>query len=405
MKRLIMRVLFIFLSFLFYFPFTTLAEEIKELPGNIHIGPLKVHPSITVKEEYTDNIFQEARGESGSAITTVSPGITLQLPIRRHFLQVDYHADLIEAAKFHRQYDTDHHFVDVMLNLDFNRLGFLIGNNWTRNSTIPDYKDDIRNNYYQNRFFFDTTYKLPGRYKIRGFYSNTFRDFDTFRKPGQFDPELDNYVENDVGINLFYRFLPLTSVLFEYGFTHRNNTDKGFPSTDSDAQRFWLGLSWEATAKITGTIKGGYVTRDYDGPSDDWDGFGMEGDLEYKISPYYFLRFKGFRKVLETSVTREEGWYGTYYISSGGSLSLNHIFTYKLSAFAEVSYFNDDYRESGLIGKKRNDDRIGFGFGIDYQIQDWLGCRLYYNYLDNDSNIDVEDYRENLIGGSISLIF
>ena len=160
MKRLIMRVLFIFLSFLFYLPFTALAEEIKELPGNIHIGPLKVHPSITVKEEYTDNIFQEARGESGSAITTVSPGITLQLPIRRHFLQVDYHADLIEAAKFHRQYDTDHHFVDVMLNLDFNRLGFLIGNNWTRNSTIPDYKDDIRNNYYQNRFFFDTTYKL-----------------------------------------------------------------------------------------------------------------------------------------------------------------------------------------------------------------------------------------------------
>jgi hypothetical protein len=383
----------------------TPAIEVADLPGNIHIGPLKIHPSLSIKEEYNDNIFHEASGESGAAITTVSPGILFQLPFQRHFLQVDYRVDLIEASRFHRAYDTDSHFANILLDLDFNRLGFLLGDNWKSDSTAPDYKDDIRNNYYQNRFFVDATYKLPGRYKIKGFYRNEFRDFDSFRRPGQFNPELDNYMQNEAGINLFYRFLPLTSVLFEYGFTHINNTDKGFPTTDSDAQRFWLGLKWEATAKITGTIKGGYVNRDYDGLSDDWDGFGMEGDLKYKFSSFTTFSFKGFRKLIQCSVTKEEGVYGTDYVSTGGTLSINHRFNYKLSAEASVSYFNDDYRERGLIGKKRDDDRFGFGFGVNYQIQDWLGCKLSYHYVDNDSNIEVEDYRENLITGALELTF
>jgi opacity protein-like surface antigen len=377
----------------------------KEIPGNIHIGQLKIHPSLSIKEEYNDNIFHEASNEKGSAITTVSPGICFQFPFQRHFFQLDYRADIIEAERYHRVYDTDSHFTNVMLNLNFNRLNLLLGDNWASDSTPPDYKNDIRNDYYQNRAFFEASYKLPGRYKIKGFYSNEFRDFDTFRKPGQFDPELDNYMKNEAGLTLYYRFLPLTSALLEYGFTHLNNTDKGFPTTDSDSHRIWLGLTWEATAKIVGTIKGGYVTRDYDGPSDDWDGFGMEGDLKYKFSSFTTFSFKGFRKLLETSVTEEEGWYGTYYVSTGGTLSINHRFNYKLSAEASVSYFKDDYRERGLIGKKRDDDRFGFGFGINYKPQDWLGCRLSYNYVDNDSNIEVEDYRENRITANISLTF
>ncbi|MBN2467640.1 MAG: outer membrane beta-barrel protein [Deltaproteobacteria bacterium] len=386
-------------------PTLALAAQPEERPGNIHIGNLKIYPSVAITEEYTDNVFLESSGESGSAITTVSPGIMLQLPLRSHLFQLDYHADIIEASRHHRVYDTDSHFASALLSLSFNRLQILTGDNWESNSTIPDYETDIRNNYYHNRFFVDAIYKLRGRYELKGFYRNDFRDFDSFRKPGQFDPELDNYMQNEVGVDLFYRFMPLTSALFEYAFTHRNNEDKGLPSTDFDAHRFWLGLKWEATAKIAGIVKGGYVTRDYDGPSDDWDGFGMEVDVEYKMSPYYFLTLRGFRELRETSVTQDEGVYGTYYVSSGGTLRLTHVFTYKISAFLQGMYWKDDYREHGAIGRKRDDDRIGFGCGVHYNIQDWLKCKLYYDYIDNDSNIDPEDYKENLIGATVLFTF
>ena len=385
-------------------PFLALAIEPADIPGNIHVGQLDIHPSLSVKEEYNDNIYELSSHETGSAITTISPGIAFQLPFQRHLLNMDCRADFIEPSR-HQNYQTENYFANIMLDLDFNRLNIQIGDNWKRDSVAPDYEEDIRNDYYQNRFFLDTSYKLADRYKIKGFFSNENREFNSFHKPGQWDPELDNYTKNEVGFNLFYRFLPLTSALVEYGYAHKSNLDKGLPSTDSDTQRLWLGLTWEATSKITGTIKGGYTYRDYDGDIDNFDGFGMKGDLKYKLTSYTTIGLNGFRKPVDTSVTEEEGVYGPYYISTGGTLSLDHKLTHKISANAHVSYVNDDYEEEGLYNKKRDDDRYGIGVGINYQVQDWLGCEASYSYVDNDSNFEPEDYRTNIIAGKISLTF
>ena len=392
-------------------------QKIQNLPGNIHLGPLKIHPGVSVTESYTSNIFQEEDHNRGSLITTVSPGIILQLPIQRHFLQLDYHAEIIEAERFHKQYDTDSHFVNGILNLDFNRLNILAGDNWQSNSTPPNAKLDIRQDYLQNRAFCDVSYRLANRYKVTGFYRNTSRQFDNFRSPFDptVDPRWDNYMENDMGVGLFYRFMPVTSVLFEYGFTHRNVTDRGLPDTDrdSDSQRYWLGFMWEPTAKIVGTIKGGYYQRNYDSgsTSKDWSGFAMEGDLKYKLTSHDTFTLKGFRTPLETSVTESHlpgfapGRYGTFYISTGGTLAYNHRFTYKISGIADVSFFNDDYREKGSLGKRREDERFATGIGALYQIQDWLAFKLGYRYTNNDSNADDESYKENLFSGTLSLNF
>jgi polysaccharide biosynthesis protein VpsM len=396
---------------------STEVQKLANVPGNIHVGPLKIHPGVSVTESYTSNIFQEEDHNRGALITTVSPGIILQLPIQRHFLQLDYHADIIEAERFHKQYDTDSHFVNGILNLDFNRLNILAGDNWQSNSTPPQNKLDIRKDYLQNRAFCDVSYRLANRYKVTGFYRNTSRQFDDFRSPFDpaVDPRWDNYMENDMGIDLFYRFMPVTSVLFEYGFTRRNVTDRGLPDTDrdSDSQRYWLGFKWEPTAKIVGTIKGGYYQRNYDSgsTSKDWSGFAMENDLKYKLTSYDTFTLTGFRKPLETSVNASHvpgfapGIYGTYYISSGGTLAYNHRFTYKISGIADVSFFNDDYQEKGSLGKRRQDDRFAGGIGALYQIQDWLAFKLGYRYTNNDSNADDESYRENLFLGTLSLNF
>jgi len=398
-------------------PTSTDIQTMQALPGNIHLGPLKIHPGVSVTESYTSNIFKEEDHKSGSFITTVSPGIVLQLPIRRHFLQIDYHADIIEAERFHKQWDTDSHFVNGILNLDFNRLNILAGDNWKSDSTPPNNKSDIRQDYLQNRAFCDVSYRLASRYKVTGFYRNTSRQFDDFRSPfdPMVDPRWDNYMENDMGIDLFYRFMPVTSVLFEYGFTRRNVTDRGLPNTDrdSDSQRYWLGFMWEPTAKIVGTIKGGYYQRKYDSgsTSKDWSGFAMEADVKYKLTSYDTFTLNGYRKPLETSVTENQtpgfapGIYGTYYISSGGTLAYTHKFTYKISGIMNAAYFNDDYTQKGLLGKRRKDNRAVAGALALYQIQDWMAFRLGYQYTNNDSNADLESYQENLFFGTLSLNF
>lgn len=390
----------VFLAFVLA-PFFALATE---PAGNIHIGQLDIYPSLSVKEEYNDNIYDEASHETGSAITTYSPGIAFLLPLQKHLLNMDCRAEFIEPSR-HQNYEADNYFANIMLDLDFNRLNVQIGDNFARDSVAPDSKNDIRNDYYQNRFFLDASYKLADRYKIKGFYRNELRDFNRFHKSLQSDPELDDYTGNEVGFNLFYRFLPLTSVLVEYAYTNINNDDMGLSTTDSDTQRLWLGLTWEATSKITGTIKGGYTYRDYDGDTDDFDGFGMKGDIKYQLTSYTTIGLNGFRRPVDTSVTQEDAVYGTYYVSTGGTLSVDHRLTHKITANAHVSYINDDYQEKGDAGKRRDDDRYGIGVGVNYQIQDWLGCNVSYNYVDNDSNFDNEDYRNNIVAGKISLAF
>jgi polysaccharide biosynthesis protein VpsM len=259
------------------------------------------------------------------------------------------------------------------------------------------------------------SYKFATRYTAKLFYRNVDRQFDKKGYNYGFDPEWDNYTENDMGGSLYYRFLPKTSVLFEYGFTHHNQNDRGLTDTnrDYDAQRYWLGLMWEPTAKIVGTIKGGYYQRNYDSgsTSKDWSGFAMENDLKYKLTSYDTFTLTGFRKPLETSVTASHvpgfapGIYGTFYISTGGTLAYVHRFTYKISGIADVSFFNDDYREKGSLGKRREDDRFAGGIGALYQIQDWLAFKLGYRYTNNDSNADDESYKENLFSGTLSLNF
>ena len=121
-------------------------KDIKKLPGNIHIGNLRIHPYANATIGYTDNIFREYRAEKGSMIYTVDPGICLQLPILQHFIQVDYHADIQRSERFHQEYDTEDHYLTGLINLNFNRINILLSDNWQRAANLPDYQGDIRIN-------------------------------------------------------------------------------------------------------------------------------------------------------------------------------------------------------------------------------------------------------------------
>ncbi|MFC1896837.1 hypothetical protein ACFL0Q_09335, partial [Thermodesulfobacteriota bacterium] len=61
------------------------AEPAAASPGYLPLGPLRVKPSITIDQRFTDNLFQENAGEKSDAVTTITPRIVLQLPYGRNF--------------------------------------------------------------------------------------------------------------------------------------------------------------------------------------------------------------------------------------------------------------------------------------------------------------------------------
>ncbi len=392
-------------------------KTIKQIPGNIHIGNLKIHPYMDSSISYTDNIFTEPDSEKGSTIYRVKPGVLFQFPFMTHFIQVDYHADIQSADRFHKEYDTEDHYLSSVINLNFNRFNVVVTDNWQRASNAPDYQGDIRDQYYYNQVRTEVSYKLADRYKVTAFYMNEFKNYGNIKaRPNAYDPELDNYWKNEYGFDLYYRILPLTSILLEYAYTDINNKDENLPDTDSENHRVWFGVKWEPTAKISGVIKGGYYRREYDGPSDDWDGFGLKANVIYNYSSFTKFSLQSFREPVDTTVTtavllpsglRTQGDYGTYYISSGVTFSVEQTCPRfpGLSAKAYFSYTNDDYQEKGMFTEERDDDRFRYGIDISYKAARWIKASVGYSYMTNESNFDSEDYRENMFTASLTLTF
>jgi hypothetical protein len=375
-----------------YSPYEQL--DIKALPGNIHLGPVMIHPQFGVKEVYTDNYFLEDTHKKENWITVLTPGITLQVPfLRRHIFQLDYNADIFLNSNYTR-YDTVDHYASGLFKFNFPwGLELNIGDQFIKSSIPPNFDDDTQDNFNYNEGIVEAAYRFADRYKVKLAYRNAFQDFWAEAA------EVDNYKRNEVAGSIYYRFLPKTSVLVEYTFYRMDNEKRGSVSTDNDNHQIWIGLEWEPGAKIKGGIKGGYIHRRYDevGSGRNEDNFGMRGNLTYLIGKSTSLKAVVSREIIQTLVSAGEEFFGSHYIRTGGILSVTHNFTSKISADLAGFYYNDDYREKGAFSEKRMDNRYGGAIGIGYQFRDWLGFRLGYRYTDNMSNFDEEEYRENRV--------
>ena len=401
-----LRVLFALMLVIFLFilsPAKLLAEP------DIRLGPVRAYPGLTIKGDWTDNYFLYKYGEVEERdewITTISPGLLLQLPMRRHMLQLEYRADYFAHAEY-TYADVAEHFVGGFLNLDFpGGLKIKAGHEYRITSypplwyIDPEHRDP-RHKYRSNKPNGTISYRFADRYEVAVSYYYQNARFKIARD------QVDDYGKHDVAFTLFYRILPKTWILVEAGY-YRVSRPRPFilepiitADRDSDNYRAWLGLRWEPGAKLVGTIKGGYIARRYDekGGGEDEDNFGLRCELDYHLTPYDQITLTAFREVLETYITTMASpYFGSSYISSGFDLDLKHRFTYKLSGSLRAHYTNENYHEAYLgMGEERMDNRYIFGGSIDYQIQDWLSCGLGYHYLNNDCNYDWQEYDENRV--------
>lgn len=400
-------ILVVFFLFVFFLPVATFAQEQGEkAPGHIKAGNLIFYPSFAVYTGYTDNVFLEAEDEESSYLAIFSPGIGIELPARRHLLQAQYRADIIRYSKFKDQLNRVDHTLDTLLKLDFPMgLDVNLGYNFMRKS-IPAYSEEEEKKRYDDNIVTATVlYNFADRYKLELNCSHKDRDFkeDFYWQPSwSVIPikQSDSYKKDAVSSTLYYRFLPKTSILFELGYYRMDNNDPTGPSTDNDNYRTWLGFHWKPAAKLAGTLKGGYIARRYDKEAGghNVDDFGLSCDLTYNYNQFNRFILKAYREVLGTYLsTKTTPYYGSNYIHSGFKLSYSHDFTYKLSGALHALYNNDKFTQKGEEYKKREDNRGGGGVSIDYQMREGLFCRLAYAYLNNNSNFNVEDYKENKI--------
>ncbi len=370
----------------------------------------RFHPFLILEELYTDNLFATDTNKQNDFITTITPGIWLAFPANREkLLSIDttssspgglnlsrikpeatrryqtyflYSPEFVFYSDFSKhnhinqkaealfQYNLNSGLSFDLIDL-FNDVEEIAGNGIT----------DRLYQHQDNLLDFITTYDAPsGKFKLQFSYSNYDLDYKddivSYR----------NRNDDSFGISVFYKFKPKTSFFIEYNYADIDH-DGGI-TNDSSENRYYAGLTWDITAKTRGTVKLGYMDKNFDlAGIEDQDDFSLEVQTQHNLTPKRALQINGYRKFHESDLATASS-----YTSTGINIGLMQRFTEKWSGTLSVLYEQNKYN-----GFDRDDDLFGIGPAVRFEAKRWLIFDLGYSYYNNDSNISVYRYETNQV--------
>lgn len=373
--------------------------------GNIKVGPLEVHPSIGITQTWSDNVYRSYDGKAKESdwITTLSPGLELILPLRRHSVKVGYFADIYRHKDFDENNYTKQLFT-ASLNLDFpgglqvtvknDYIDSEVRRKWREQPGLAGPADPYRARPYDsNDFLTRLRYSFSTRWAAAVWYNYFKYDYDReYDSTGSFKRHLG-------GGSIFYRIAPKTEFLVEYT---RSTVD--YPKNPADDNRndtVYVGLQFDATAKLSGHLKAGWSQKKYDTPKvgteDTFDAFSTRIDLAYRLTPFDTIRLRGSRTIEEDSDTNAAFTRDDYSLGYSHILSMNE----KIRLNASIGYGRERYEglsaDTGGILRQRSDDLLYTSLSADYAMQRWLTWTLSYSYFDRDSNFIRYDGSENVV--------
>jgi len=154
---------------------------------------------------------------------------------------------------------------------------------------------------------------------------------------------------------------------------------------DSEETTIQGGVEWQATEKTTGRISVGTLNKDFKNPAvPDEDTLTYTARIRWQPQIRTGVNLYGSRRTEETNSALDN-----FYTSTLWGLNMDHSFADRWSGNAYYNNISDEY-DSG-----RDDTFNDFGVGVNYAFRRWLSLGARYGYIKRDSNIAVNNYKEN----------
>ncbi|WP_417227611.1 outer membrane beta-barrel protein [Amphritea sp.] len=354
-------------------------------PASIEAGPVRIVPTLNVETSYDDNIFSSTTAEVDSLKMAVTPQFEI-------IAEDGFNAYKASYAMSHGTYksSSDDNYTDHQVGLDahleFNARNTLdlntaySKNHEERGTGITETGSigagvDAPLEYDTKSVSFSYTYgadNATGRLVLAGQYTD--KEYQNFRSITE---ERDNE-ETSFSGTFFYRIQPKTSLLFEIRNQNLNYKTDPTNSLDSETQRYYIGATWEGTAKTTGTIKLGTVKKDFKSSArEDFSGSSWEVGINWKPLTYSTFNLATSQSEKESSGT------GDFIDSQTIRLSWTHDWNDQVQTIFSSGFTNDDYK--GTTGG-REDDITDASINLNYDIRRWLSIGMGYSHQNTDSN-------------------
>ncbi|MEW6186684.1 MAG: outer membrane beta-barrel protein [Thermodesulfobacteriota bacterium] len=373
--------------------------------GNIKIGVLQIHPSLSLEGSYSDNIYQNYGGLSpvSGYINTVSPAVKLKLPVAAHLFTAEARGDV-----FLYSVDSESNYVrrqaGAGAKFNFARgLDLAFSYDYTA-SEIPRRARSGEETSGEEDYFRARPFQQNGAKGVLGFtFADRWRaegsyDYMNYRYNNQID-SFGNVDRAQAGGKLFYRFTTRISALGEYQY--RTSAFPEAPEFENKTHFAFLGLSFDPAAKLSGELKAGYESKRYDqkreGAKDSFNNLALDVNLTQRFTQFTSL------KLLLNRTIREDLDSNAPYQENKGVLEFRYIWprNERISAALRGAYSTLIMEGATLdvdgLMKVRDDRRWEFGARFGYDLGRWLTLALGYQYLSNTSNFTNYDYQEHRI--------
>lgn len=376
--------------------------EARELLG-FKVGPVGIRPSMSLAEQYSDNITYTSGDLPGvprtsDFITILSPGFTAVLGHEESgkVISLGYRFDARLYAENDQYNGTDHN-VDLSATLAGNRVRSTTSASAGYASSIyRGYERVIEGIYlpsgnvdripynFSTRLAYDATAKTAV-YLGAGFNGLVFPDSNPLYRD-----------RSDWRVNLGgdYAVRPKLRLLAEtyYGQSFYSSTGIGAASSDWDRVGGSVGFTSELTERLNGTAKVGYEF---------WDrGTGTGNtlttaiNLGYRLTPSTGLSLN-FNRGARESVSVGGG----SYVSYQGGLGVQHqLGTKRPITLAANANANLNEYDSGS-----EDAYYTLGVSGTYALRDWLRVMLTYQFDSRDGDISLSrNYTVNTVTLSVA---
>ena len=375
-------------------------------PGVITSGPFSLEPILTTELSYDDNIFESETDETDSWITRLKPTLIGRLEADGQAYSLRYEGDYgTYEQSGDDDYDDHNFFADANLNLNFRNYVNLDaayrmdhedrGTGITEgiNPVIfPAFDKPVKVDFTE--FNGEYAYGVPeqtGRIVLAAGYRD--RQYQNFRDQTRYQDR----ERPQASATFYYRVMPATSLLFEVKAdkVQYDETRPGTASLDSDTQYYLAGATWDVTELTSGTVKLGWVDREYDDNTrGNFSEFDWEVDLRWSPLSYSHVDLVTSREPLEA--------YGNadFIDTKRYAATWTHGWTDDLESRLQVAYLDETF-----VGEDRNEETYDYGFSLNYQWRNWLALDLGANYSNRDSNIDALEFRRTVyrLGATLSL--
>ena len=374
------------------------AVDLNAIWPDLGLPGFKITPFLAERIEYESNVFQVASGAQGSTIFKTIPGFTLELPFGRNRFDLGFRTEILRYVNLGSQ-NTENYYVLGRLGFDFpGGVKFTLKEDFADTNQPPNSEltGPIQN--ITNTLSPSVEYAITRRYAIGFEYIWTHVSFAQDSGVTELDRD-----EHLFALTGYYKVQPKTDLLagFAYGFKDFKN------DSERNLNRYigYVGVRGDITSRLSSTMRIGYEARE---PDDShltpYHGLVASGDVTFLPTERTKLTL-----YLERSTQESQFQTNLWYLSNIISLSAEHFFTSKFLITGRVYGGSNEYPDKSqkvnLSFDWRTDWLVGVGVGAEYQIQKWLAVSADYSFTRRESNFDTLSFKDNIIGGKVTLSF